>query len=303
MKIASITVYCNEDFRLDSWYTYYKEYACEIYKHIIVNNGKKSDTPKLANRFPDSIVLFSGSKALTSSYNLGIKLALEDENVDSIMLIGNDIKFNSINVINLHTFLFGNELFGMVAPIILKKDSDIVEVFGAEINPSNLKYHHCHSGQLLKDIASEIQFSDSVPGGMNLAKKSFYQIIGLQDENLFMYSDEIDTGIKSKKSGLLIASTINSIAWHQHVDKSEFQIRSPLAGYLKARNSIYLAHKHFGILIVLNTFISMFIEAVRINLAAWIKNKSIDHKKYSYNFLLGTFAGLMNIVKVPLRLL
>ena len=303
MKIASITIYCNEMFRLDSWAAYAEEYKNEIYKHIIVNNGDERDTQLLESKFPDSIILFSDSKALTTSYNLGIKKALEDKNTDSIMLIGNDIRLAEGNATTLYTFLFSDKKYGMVAPVLLKKDSDIIEAYGCSINQSNLKFKHLHVGELLSDVDIEIQISDSVPGGMNLALREFYEKLGLQDEKLFMYSDEIDTGIKAKKYGFLIASTINCIAWHQHVDLSIFQIRSPLAGFLKSRNSIYLAHKHRNIITVLRTFSTWFFEAIKINLSAWVKNKSIDHKKYSFNFLLGTMAGLFNIVKIPKRLL
>lgn len=302
MKIASITVYCNEYFRLESWYSYYTDYATTIYKHIIINNGEKSDTPVLKNKFPNSIVLFSESKALTSSYNLGIKHALEDSDVDSIMLIGNDIKIDIQNVVKLHNFLFSSQDLGMVAPVLFKKDSEIIEVFGAEINYKNLKYKHLHVGESLQYIKYNTYICDSVPGGMNLAKRSFYEVLGLQDENLFMYADEIDTGIKAKKKNIKISSTLDCVSWHQHVDKSKHKIRSPLAGFLKGRNSIYLAHKHFNFLILLKSFSVWFIEAIRINLSAWIKNKSIDHKKYCYYFLMGTIFGLFRIKRIPSKL-
>ena len=302
MKIASITVYCNEDFRLDSWYNFYNDYSSRIYKHIIVNNGKAEDTVKLKEKFPNSIVLYSNSKALTVSYNLGLELALADKEVDSIMLIGNDIKIDAQNVENLHKFLNSNAAYGMVAPVLLKKDSTIVEVYGAIINYSNLKFKHLNAEESLDHITNETQLSDSVSGGMNLSKRSFYEILGLQDENLFMYADEIDMGIRAKKSNIIFASTTNAVAWHQHVDRSVNQVRSPLAGYLIARNSIYLAHKHFTLFKVFSTFGGRFYIAIRIIFSAWLKNKSKDHKKYCYCFLLGTFAGLINYQNIPTKL-
>ena len=38
-------------------------------------------------------------------------------------------------------------------------------------------------------------------GGMNLGKREFYEKVGLQDEKLFMYSDEVDIGTRAKKLG------------------------------------------------------------------------------------------------------
>ena len=39
MKIASVTLFCNEGFRLNPWVRYFSEYKDDIYLQIIVNNG------------------------------------------------------------------------------------------------------------------------------------------------------------------------------------------------------------------------------------------------------------------------
>jgi len=37
MKIASVTLFCNEGFRLNPWVRYFSEYKDDIYLQIIVN--------------------------------------------------------------------------------------------------------------------------------------------------------------------------------------------------------------------------------------------------------------------------
>ena len=44
MKIASVTLFCNEGFRLNPWVRYFSEYKDDIYLQIIVNNGNPEDT-------------------------------------------------------------------------------------------------------------------------------------------------------------------------------------------------------------------------------------------------------------------
>ena len=44
MKIASVTLFCNEGFRLNHWAQYFSEYKDDIYLQIIVNNGNPEDT-------------------------------------------------------------------------------------------------------------------------------------------------------------------------------------------------------------------------------------------------------------------
>jgi GT2 family glycosyltransferase len=293
-KIASITVFCNEVFRLNPWIVYYKDYANEIFLHIIVNNGDKNDSPLLKKSFPNSIILECESKALTSAYNIGLSYALACVDINAIMLVGNDIKLPKGNVTKLYQFLKSNDSYGMVAPIILKKDSELIETYGAMINQKNLAFNHLNRESSLHNLANSIQLTDSVPGGMNLASRKFYEKVGLQDENLFMYSDEIDTGIKAKKFNFLLASTSNICAWHQHVNKSDSKSRIPLSGYLIGRNEIYLARKYFGNKVVFHTFLLRLSRAIRLIAAVNLKSRTKDEKIYALYYLRGVLAGLLN---------
>lgn len=300
MKIASITVYCNEEFRLNDWLRYYNEYKNDIYKHIIVNNGNEKDTERLQKKFPDSIVLFSSNKALTTAYNLAIKIALSEKQIDAIMLICNDIRLEPEGVVNLYEFLFSNYKFGMVSPVLLKKDSEIIELYGANINPKNLSFIHLYAKHSLKDsLLNEVQYSASLPGGMNLAKRSFYEKVGLQDEKLFMYSDEVDMGIRAKKNGFIMASTIKVKAWHQHVNRDNVNSRSPLAGFLMGRNEIYLAKKHFGLNIILNSIWFRIRKAFVDNFYAFWLKADFNEKLYFWYYFLGVLAGIFNVRKIP----
>ncbi|MDD2583303.1 MAG: hypothetical protein PHR66_15055, partial [Desulfuromonadaceae bacterium] len=196
MNIASITVYCNEEFRLNNWINYYKEYKSEIYKHIVINNGIKEDTIKLQKFFPDSIVLFSPNKALTNAYNVGLRLILNEKEIDAIMLIGNDVKFPKGNVTKLYNFLNSNEKFGMVAPIIMKKDSEEVECCKLGIEKKPLKFNIYNDLATINILDDGTIQSDTVSGGLNMSRRKFYETVGLQDEKLFMYADEIDMGLR-----------------------------------------------------------------------------------------------------------
>lgn len=294
MKIASITVYCDESFRLNSWFNYYIEYENELYIHIIVNNGDLNDVKLIHQKFPRSIIFSNNNKSLTHAYNLGIRYALSKSEIDAVLLIGNDIMLPKGSLHKLYNILYSNEKYGMIAPVLLLKDSNIVEIFGGVINNSNLSYTHLHRGHKVNEIVENLKISDGVPGGINLAKRNFYEIVGLQDENLFMYSDEIDIGIRARKNGFILLSTKDVLAWHQHINRNNSTSKSPMVGYLMGRNEIYLARKHFGIREILYTFFLRFFRSIRLILAAYIKNEPKSHRKYAYHYMKGTFAGLLN---------
>jgi len=199
----------------------------------------------------------------------------------------------------LYNFLKSNDLYGMVGPVVLKKDSELVEVYGASINPKTLTFEHQFVNEPLSMVSKEIVVSDSLPGGMNMASRSFYEVVGLQDEFLFMYSDEVDTGIRAKKHNLQMIATKNVLSWHQHINPGNSAARSPLAGYLWGRNEVYLAKKHFHSGVVWSNIWFRLKRSARTNFGAWVKGKPYDEKRFWWYYMLGTFAGIFNITKLP----
>jgi GT2 family glycosyltransferase len=294
MKIASITVYCNEDFRIDLWHQYYEEYESTIFKHIIINNGIESDSKKLAEKFPGSEILYSPSSALTTSYNLGLRYALAQKEIDSILIVGNDMRIEAQSIKDLHSFLFTEESYGMVAPIILKKDSLQIETCCLQIEKKVLKFNHIRTlSQVFIDNDGRIK-SDTVPGGMNLARREFYEELGLQDERLVMYADEIDIGLRAQKSNFEFAFNANILSWHQHINRDNANYRPPNSGYQIARNNIYLAKKHFGSRVIVRTFLYQLILSVKIILICLVRFDSKKDMKNRISFFKGNIAGLIN---------
>ena len=130
MKIASITLFCNESFRLTQWVKYFSEYEEDIYIQVIVNNGKPEDNSLLKSAFPSAIVIFSETSNMIASYNLAIKYILNNSDADSILQITNDLRVEKGGLARLYNILYEEKQFGMISPILLKKDSDIVENYG-----------------------------------------------------------------------------------------------------------------------------------------------------------------------------
>ena len=89
MKIAAITVYYNEPNRINNWKKYYLDYKDDLFLHIIVDNGSDIDNFEILKlSFPDSIIIRrEQNDGLTCAYNEGIKYALLNKYVDSIMHI------------------------------------------------------------------------------------------------------------------------------------------------------------------------------------------------------------------------
>lgn len=258
MKIASITLFCNEGFRLNAWVNFFSEYEKEIYIQVIVNNGAANDNELLKKVFPNAVVLYSKSSNMIYSYNMAIEYILKETDADSILQITNDLRVEGGGLVKLHHILFQKSEYGLVSPILLKKDSDVVENFGADIDFSNMLFRHIDRDMKYSEVTPDIAYRTGLPGGCFLTKRQVYETIGLQDERINMYSDEVDMGIKCAQYGFKLLSTKLVKSWHQHVFPSGRKQRSRSANFYMARNPIYIAKKYYGSQVILNTFFNRF---------------------------------------------
>jgi GT2 family glycosyltransferase len=301
MNIAALVITYNDDYKLKEWVEHHQVYKNELYKHIIVDNGSNPVYLKMVeNAFPDSIIIKRTSNGgCTGAYNDGIRHAVSDKKVDAIMLIVNDIKLEEGAIQALSEFLFSKEEFGMVAPILLAKDSQLIDDFGCEV-AKTLYMNPYDVGKNISDVEVISRTVASVTGGMNMAKREFYKKVGLQDEKLFMYSDEVDMAIRAKKEGFKMAVTREVKSWHQHINPNNGNNRSVYTFYLIGRNKMYLARKHFGILRVFYVF-GFLLWRVAFTLAFGIFD-SHRWRQQSY-FFWGILNGLFNNMKLPLFVL
>lgn len=248
MKIGAVTITYNDDYKFEEWFEHYNEYREELFLHVIVDNGSKQDYLNKVKKLFDSSVIIERKTngGCTIAYNDGIKYLLEKSQVDSIILIGNDIKLEKGTITKLYNLLQSNSKIGMVAPILLEKDSNIVADFGCTISNKMSMKPYCE-GLDISTIKEAFHYSQALTGGINMAPRKFYKEVGLQDEKLFMYADEIDMGLRAKKSGYQMIATKEAISWHQHINQANAKHRHPYSRYLSARNKVYLTRKHFGL--------------------------------------------------------
>lgn len=297
MKIAAIIICYNDDYKLNEWIDNYQYYKNSIYKLIIVDNGSKQEfIDKVRTGFEDATLILHGkNEGLTVAYNEGIKRALADEEVEAIMLIANDIKITDESVKKVYEELFKEDVVGMVAPVLLNKDSDIVSDAGATIS-------YCFymkprgSGKPYQEIEKKSVYVDSVTGGMNMAKREFYEKVGLQDEALFMYSDEVDMGFRAKQKGYKMLLVGEAVAWHQHINPAKREKRLPFSDYLMARNKVYLGNKFYGKGRAIIIFSHMIIKSVCRCTINFVRRKDCEASIYA---MYGACNGLIGKMGIP----
>lgn len=294
MKIAVMTVFCNEKFRLQNWKSYYLEYKDDIDLHVIINNGSVDDTELLQETFPESTVLTCKTKNLLAAYNIGLNYIFQDKNVDAIMQITNDVRFASGAIKKLYFELFANNNVAVVGPVLFSKDSYTIESYGwvlcEKFGFGKPLYIGKHKNFLETVDNTEVSF---IPAGVIMVKRSVWEKLGLQDETLFMYADERDFAIRLKKMGYSEVVIPTAYAWHQHQNKPGTTTRGLYSIYFSSRNQIYITRKHFGLYYAIIEYSINMIYMFML-ICYHIIRVRFSHLKCDNERIKGLTAGIMN---------
>lgn len=288
----------NDMFRLHNWKQFYEVYKDEIYKHIVVDNGSSEEyLNELKKTFKDSTIIEMGyNGGCTGAYNTGIRFALTDPEIDAIALIGNDVKIEKGGLTKLYRLLYSKPNYGMVGPVLLKKDSELIENFGYSLSSLTGLTKILHIHQNISGLKGKTIEVDYVSGGANISKRSFYEEagVGLQDNNLFMYGDERNMALRAARKGYKEIVTSDVLAWHQHINKpnkegKNQENRNALVGYLIPRNFIYTHKMFYNRSVTYIVVVYLLIKASAVFLKNIFKR---PRRQYFYNYLKGIKAGL-----------
>ena len=286
MKIAGISMTYNDGYKLKEWTEHYRQYKDELDYYIIVDNGSDVEyISQLETVFSCATILKRNSNGgCTAAYNDGIKFALEHTDADAIVIIANDFNVKKGCFQIMYNYLYSDKNLGIVSTAVLSGNSGIVDNYGHKI--SGYKIIELEKGKKITDLTPIRKYTDLVTGGFYMAKRIFYENVGFQDENLFMYGDEFDTSIRAKKAGYKIGVTCESYSCHCHINEAGAKERKPAAVYLIARNRIYISRKYFGLRMILGSFWYFSLrQAIIFVLSGIIKKKS-------YKFLQAKYAVL-----------
>lgn len=290
MKIAGITMTYNDGYKLKEWVSHYKEFRKELDYYIVVDNGSKKEyLNSVKLNFQEEIIIErSTNGGCTAAYNDGIKYALEETDAEAIVIIGNDIRLSEGCITELYKYLTSDSRLGIVSTPILKINSNVLDDFGHTVNFFG-NIISCDIGRKYEDIKNQEKYTELVTGGFYMASREFYEKVGYQDEKLFMYGDEIDTSIRTRRAGFKMGVTSYVYAWHWHINQPGIGERKPAVNYLVSRNRVYLARKHYGGMRILLWF-SFFSLAVPIRLVFFsiVKHQN-NWEKAKYAFLGGIY--------------
>ena len=288
MKIAGVSMTYNDGYKLKEWIEHYNEYGKELDYYVVVDNGSCEEYVELLEKAFKDVVLIkrTSNGGCTAAYNDGIKYILENTDADAIVIIANDFKIKEGCFKIMYDYLYSDDMLGLVSTAVLSIDSTIVENYGHEVDKYNVI--ELEKGKDLSELNPKRKYTDLLTGGFYMAKRQFYEDVGLQDEKLFMYGDELDTSIRTKKAGYKAGVTCETYGWHWHINEKNASIRKPASDYLIARNRIYVSRKHYGMAMAVGAFWRFSLKkSIVLTASGILKHSKSRLLKAKYSFMGG----------------
>ncbi len=238
MPLVSIVLICwNRKDEVIDTLQHLKELDYENYEIILIDNASTDGTyERIKKDFPDILIKKLNYNIGISAYNIGFNLAKGE-----YIIVLDDDSYPDKNSIN---FLVER----------LKKNPEDVAII-------NFKVINTHNNQCAtKDWPKNIT---SFWGCGVCIKKEFIDKFGGYDENLFLYRNELEMGLRALQNGYRIIHDDKIVAYHKITPNRYLNKRT---FYYVSVNDIYISYKYFPFFymldhlayILIRTFIKSF---------------------------------------------
>ncbi|MBM3283673.1 glycosyltransferase family 2 protein [Candidatus Gottesmanbacteria bacterium] len=240
---------------------------------LVVNLTNKLFCSFLKRTYPRiELIEISENSGFAKGNNLGIIKALELGN-EFLILLNNDTLVSPGLFGELVRYAENNPSTGLISPKIYfapgfeyHKDKynqkDKGKVFwyaGGLIDWSNIYASHRGVDEVDKGQFENITETDFATGCCMLITRKLIEKIGLLDKKYYLYFEDVDYSIRSKKAGFKVVYYPKAYLWHKNASSSD-KPGSPIHIYYQTRNRLYFGYKYSSFWIKK----SLFVDSLRI---------------------------------------
>lgn len=258
---------------------------------IVVDNASKDKTfenlkdYKLTN-MPFKIIRNKENLGFAGGNNLGIKDALKRK-ANYIILLNNDIFFTNEIISVLVKEALKDKKIGLISPKMYfakgyefykdrYKKEDLGKVIwyaGGIIDKDNVYSSHKGVDEIDKDQFNKQEETDFINGACVLINSKLIKEIGLLDEKLFLYWEDVDYSQRARKVGWKVVYTPKTKLWHK-VSIAAGGSGGEMNDYFLTRNRLIYGFRYMP----LRTKCALVKDSVRILLKGrkWQKNGVVD---------------------------
>jgi len=211
---------------------------------IIAHNGPKSkvllDALAPISRHITKVIDMGANIGFTEANNVGIRYALRN-GAEYILLLNDDTEVAPDFLTKLIDIAESHPDAGMLGPIIYYFDRpDKVWFAGGRFNPETCMAATTGFNKTVQCEDSVPIESDFVTGCALLVKRKAIEKIGLLDERIFIYCEDLDWGLRLIKAGLKSLVVPDARIWHK-VSITVGGLDSPFTIYHKTRSRLLMA--------------------------------------------------------------
>jgi GT2 family glycosyltransferase len=212
-----------------------------------VDNGSADGSPEaVREQFPAVTLIENGSNlGYAGGNNVGIRAALE-RGADWILLLNNDATLAADAVRELDAVAGTHPRAGVLGGKVLFADPpDRVWFAGQRFNAA-LGYSGRPRGYGRPDGPryGAVAAVDRVVGACMAVSRPLIEAVGLFDEELFAYVEDVDWSLRASEAGFEVLLVPRARAWHRVAASSGGAASSATSMYYGVRNTIVVCERH-----------------------------------------------------------
>lgn len=227
-----------------------KKSSIPINKILVLDQASEDGSgEKLLRLYNDDsqveVILNDKNYGFSGGMNIGIQKAL-DLNAEYIFILNNDTIIDSECVQLLFDTIISHSDAAVSGPAIMyHSNPEKLWQAGGFFNKFKMGVSVPDKGKKyseINQITSEVSF---LTGCALLVPRKTFQKVGLFDASLFFYGDDVDYGLRIKKSGLKMLFVPAAKVWHK-IEDITVDRTTPYVLYHLARSTVIVLRKNFS---------------------------------------------------------
>ncbi|BDV41760.1 glycosyl transferase [Geotalea uraniireducens] len=217
------------------------------FRIVVVDNGSTDGSEEiLRKRFPTVELIQTGANlGFAGGNNAGIRHALSS-GAEYVWLLNNDTVVAPDALTELVRVAESDPRAGMVgSKIVYHDDTGLLWFAGAVLDPEQ-PHRPYHQGLRQRDAGQNDRVAETgyVTGCSLLARKEMMAEVGLLDDGLFLYFEDVDWSARAVCVGWKLLYAPASVVRHKE-SVSSGGAASPRLVYYTARNRLYFVRRNF----------------------------------------------------------
>ena len=221
------------------------EAGASLEQVILVDNASTDGSVEaLRERFGPRLEMIVNKRNLgyAGGVNQGVQRALQQE-AEWIFLLNNDTTVDRLIFTEFERAAEAHPEYPILAPLILyQADPARIWYLGDRLIPGTLITRSLYRGQIDHGQLPAFLPVDFVSGCGMLVRSEVFAAIGLFDESLFMYGEEVDFCWRARQVGFRLGCATRAKMWHR-VSVSADRVR-PQSRRLRVRNQARFYRKY-----------------------------------------------------------